>query len=181
MAATAEPASQSVELRGALLHYLDWGNAGAAPLILLHGMGGAAGEWRRVAEHFQFRYHVIALDQRRHGEFDHVVESAYATDDFVGDLDALVDALASIVSSFAATRWAGTTPSPRARGILSACSARWSTTSRRRGRPTPARQRSNSPAEGSRYSRRSRSSSMPVASRARSRRTICAGSPRRSD
>ncbi len=97
MTTAVEPSSHTIELRGLRLHYLDWGTelAGEAalPLVLLHGLGGAAGEWRRVAEHFQPSYHVVALDQRGHGDSEHAPERAYATDDFVADLEAFVDAL----------------------------------------------------------------------------------------
>jgi pimeloyl-ACP methyl ester carboxylesterase len=92
MTAAVEPTSHTVEVRGLTLHYLDWGNEEAVPLVLLHGLDGAAGDWRRVAEYFQSRYHVIALDQRGHGDSDHVGR-AYSTDDFVSDLGAFVDAL----------------------------------------------------------------------------------------
>ena len=93
MSTAVEPTSHTVELRGLRLHYLDWANEGAPPLILLHGMGGTAREWRRVAEHLQPTYHVIALDQRGHGESEHATDRAYSTDDFVADLESLADAL----------------------------------------------------------------------------------------
>jgi esterase len=93
MTTSVEPASRTAEVNGLRLHYLDWGNEGATPLVLLHGLGGAAGEWRRVAEHFRARYRVIALDQRGHGDSDAAPGHAYATDDFVADLEAFVDAL----------------------------------------------------------------------------------------
>lgn len=89
----AEPTSQTVEVGGLKLHYLDWGNESAMPLILIHGLTGAAGDWRRIAAYFRETYHVIALDQRGHGESDHAADGAYATDDFVGDLEGFIDAL----------------------------------------------------------------------------------------
>ena len=93
MTTAVEPASRTVERRGLRLHYLDWGNEEALPLLLLHSLGGAAGDWRRVADRFSPRYHVVALDQRGHGDSQHAADRAYATDDFVADIDALADAL----------------------------------------------------------------------------------------
>ncbi len=88
-----EPTSHTVEVGGLNLHYLDWGNEGALPMVLLHGLGGAAGDWMRIAESFRDSYHVVALDQRGHGGSDHAPDHAYSTDDFVGDLSGFVDAL----------------------------------------------------------------------------------------
>jgi pimeloyl-ACP methyl ester carboxylesterase len=72
---------------------LQWANPGAPGLCLLHG-GSAHGHWfDRVAPAFVDRYHVIALDQRGHGESDWPSPPAYATEDFVSDLVGLMDAL----------------------------------------------------------------------------------------
>ena len=91
-AALDRPAVHTLEGDGRTLHYLDWGNSEAPALLLLHGMGGAAAEWARVAAHLQRRYHVLALDQRGHGDSSPASEDEYRTADFVGDLEAFVDA-----------------------------------------------------------------------------------------
>lgn len=93
MTAAVQPRSESLTINGLALRYLDWGNDGALPLILLHGLGGAAAEWRRVAEHFRERYRVLALDQRGHGDSEHAPAHSYATADYVADLEAFADAL----------------------------------------------------------------------------------------
>lgn len=87
------PTSHSIQSRDLQLHYLDWGNEDGLPILFLHGLSGAAGEWQRVAEHFQSDYHPIALDQRGHGESEHAPERSYTTDHFVADLEDLVDEL----------------------------------------------------------------------------------------
>jgi pimeloyl-ACP methyl ester carboxylesterase len=38
-----------------------------APVVLLHGLAGNAGEWDMAAEQLSPRYRVVALDQRGHG------------------------------------------------------------------------------------------------------------------
>jgi pimeloyl-ACP methyl ester carboxylesterase len=75
------------------LHALEWGEASRAGLCLLHG-GAAHAHWfDRVTGAFTDRFHVIALDQRGHGESAWPAPPAYATEDFVGDLIAVFDQL----------------------------------------------------------------------------------------
>jgi len=45
---------------GTRLSYEDFGGSGA-PLLLLHGLAGYAGEWRRSAELLAARYRVLVL------------------------------------------------------------------------------------------------------------------------
>ena len=75
------------------LHALEWGEAGRPGLCFLHG-GAAHAHWfDRVAGAFVDRFHVVALDQRGHGESEWPVPPAYATEDFVADLLGVFDAL----------------------------------------------------------------------------------------
>ena len=85
--------SRRVTVNGLSLHMLEWANPGAPGLCLLHG-GSAHSHWfDGVAQAFVDRYHVISLDQRGHGESDWPSPPAYATEDFVSDLVALMEAL----------------------------------------------------------------------------------------
>jgi esterase len=70
------------------LHYLEWGDAALPTMVLLHGLTGHAHTWDHMAPQLAERYHVLALDQRGHGDSDHATE--YATADFTRDLEALV-------------------------------------------------------------------------------------------
>jgi pimeloyl-ACP methyl ester carboxylesterase len=75
------------------LHALEWGEIGRPGLCLLHG-GAAHAHWfDRVAGAFVDRFHVVALDQRGHGESGWPAPPAYHTEDFVGDLLGVFDAL----------------------------------------------------------------------------------------
>src|SRR5665811_202315 len=89
----AQPTSNTVQIRGLNLHYLEWGNPTATPMVLLHGLSSAAGAWRRVAQHFAAEYRIIALDQRGHGESEWAAADSYGSDNFIADLHAFVDAL----------------------------------------------------------------------------------------
>ncbi len=77
---------------GVTMHYLEWPHEGARPMVLLHGLGGCAADWQRVAAHFQGRFHIIAPDQRGHGD-SHAKGGSYSADDHIADLGALIDAL----------------------------------------------------------------------------------------
>jgi pimeloyl-ACP methyl ester carboxylesterase len=84
---------RTLEIRGIPLHMLESGPPGAPGLCFLHG-GAAHAHWfDRVTSAFADRFHVVALDQRGHGESGWARPPAYGTEDFVADLRALVDAL----------------------------------------------------------------------------------------
>ena len=57
-----------VELNGVNFHYIDWGNNHLPHLILLHGGSLTAHTWDMAALMLRDRYHVVALDQRGHGD-----------------------------------------------------------------------------------------------------------------
>ena len=80
-----------VEINGLRLHLLEGGRIGGPVLCFLHG-GSAHAHWfDAVMPHFADRFHVISLDQRGHGESEWASPPAYATEDFAGDLAALMD------------------------------------------------------------------------------------------
>ncbi len=72
------------------LHYVDWGNPGAPPLLLLHGGRDHCRNWDWVAEALRGRWHVIAPDLRGHGDSQWVLGSNYAMIDYVYDVAQLV-------------------------------------------------------------------------------------------
>ena len=86
-----EPQSQYVLLNGLRFHYLDWGNENAHPLLLLHGYTGHAHSWDTFARAMHDRYHVLALDQRGHGESGWA--SDYAPNAMIEDIRAVSHAL----------------------------------------------------------------------------------------
>lgn len=72
------------------LHYLDWGNTGAKPMLLVHGVQDHCHTWDSLARHFAPNYHVVAPDLRGHGDSEWVHGSSYHFLDYVYDLDQLV-------------------------------------------------------------------------------------------
>jgi esterase len=84
---------RSVVVGELFLSFLEWGTAGRPVLCFLHG-GSAHAHWfDLVAPAFTDRFHVIALDQRGHGESEWAKPPAYATENFAADLLGFVDAL----------------------------------------------------------------------------------------
>jgi pimeloyl-ACP methyl ester carboxylesterase len=91
MTTTVEPQQRTVDARGLTFHYTEWGDSDAPHMLMLHGMSSMSRIWDPVARALQDRYHIIALDQRGHGDTSWPEEGAYSGDDFVGDIEALVD------------------------------------------------------------------------------------------
>lgn len=82
-----------VEVGGLNLHYLDYGTAGRAPMLCVHG-GAASAHWfDYVAGALSADYHVRALDQRGHGDSAWVDPPAYAYADYAADLNRFVEKL----------------------------------------------------------------------------------------
>ena len=73
------------------LHYLDWGNEGATPLLLLHHISSNAHTWDEFARRMREKYHVLALDMRGHGDSDWAGEGNYTTEHYADDVASLVN------------------------------------------------------------------------------------------
>jgi pimeloyl-ACP methyl ester carboxylesterase len=93
MTTRLEPASQALDVNGLRVHYLDWGNPGASPVVCVHGYTSSAQAFNALARRFHDRYHFVAMDVRGHGESAWSPAGAYQYRDQVGDLAAVVDKL----------------------------------------------------------------------------------------
>ena len=87
------PTSNSFISQRLKLHYVDWGNPGAPPLLLVHGGRDHCRNWDWVAEKLRDRYHVIAPDLRGHGDSAWSPDGSYPIEGFVYDLAQLVHQL----------------------------------------------------------------------------------------
>lgn len=88
------PRPRFVTLDGLRFSYLDWGDADATPLVLLHGGGQSAHTWDAFCLAMGERFRCIALDQRGHGDSQWSDDGDYAYGDHARDVAAFVDALA---------------------------------------------------------------------------------------
>lgn len=67
----------------------------AAPMgavLFIHGAAGRSNQWQKMIDHFSLRWRCVAPDIRGHGLSD-APESTYMLDEFMDDLDALVEQL----------------------------------------------------------------------------------------
>ncbi len=87
------PASHSYFSQRLRLHYVDWGNEGAPPLLLVHGGRDHCRNWDWVAQELRRDYHVIAPDLRGHGDSQWMVGGTYMINDYVYDIAQLIHQL----------------------------------------------------------------------------------------
>ena len=88
--AGAGPASHAYFSQRLRLHYVDWGNPDAPPLLLVHGGRDHCRNWDWVAHALKDRYHIIAPDLRGHGDSQWMLGGAYRMSDYVYDIAQLV-------------------------------------------------------------------------------------------
>ena len=93
MTTLSQPKNKFLTVHGLCLHYLDWGNSDAPPVVWVHGYTSSAEAFNAPARHFQERCHSIAPDVRGHGESAWSPAGVYQYSDQVGDLEHLVKQL----------------------------------------------------------------------------------------
>jgi pimeloyl-ACP methyl ester carboxylesterase len=86
----ASPTSHTYFSQRLRLHYLDWGNESAPPLLLVHGNRDHCHNWDWVAQALRDDFHIIAPDFRGHGDSAWVYGSAYSHSEYVYDLAQLI-------------------------------------------------------------------------------------------
>jgi len=84
------PTSNSYTSQRLRLHYVDWGNPDAPPLILLHGGRDHCRSWDWVADVLRKDWHVIAPDLRGHGDSAWSADGDYSPRSCVYDLAQLI-------------------------------------------------------------------------------------------
>ena len=80
------PTSHSYFSQRLRLHYVDWGNEGAPPLLMIHGGRDHCRNWDWVAEALRDDYHIIAPDLRGHGDSQWMKGGSYNHVDYVYDI-----------------------------------------------------------------------------------------------
>src|SRR5688572_21319446 len=93
MSQASDLRDRTVSANGLQLHYVEWGNPGARPIVLLHGITGHARTWDHLAMDLGHAFRVIALDQRGHGDSPPAPDGDYSTAAMARDLGAFADAL----------------------------------------------------------------------------------------
>jgi pimeloyl-ACP methyl ester carboxylesterase len=83
---TAQPTSHSFISQRLRLHYVDWGNASAPPLVLVHGGRDHCRSWDWVADRLRHDWHVVAVDLRGHGDSAWSPDGDYTLPSYIYDL-----------------------------------------------------------------------------------------------
>lgn len=129
----ASPTSHSYYSQRLKLHYLDWGNPEAPPLLLIHGNRDHCHNWDWVAQALRKDWHVIAPDFRGHGDSQWVIGSAYGHTEYVYDIAQLiyqqnlapVTIIAHSLGGGVALRYAGVYPENVSRMVVIEGASGW--------------------------------------------------------
>ena len=90
---TPSPTSHHFISQRLRLHYVDWGNPTAPPLVLVHGGRDHCRNWDWVAADLARDWHIIAPDLRGHGDSAWSSDGSYGMAPFVYDLAQLIHGL----------------------------------------------------------------------------------------
>ena len=82
----------NVQANGINIHYVQTGDTGKPPLILLHGITDNGLCWSRVARSLEDSYHVLMLDARGHGQSSGV-ETGFSLSLLAADVAVFIRAL----------------------------------------------------------------------------------------
>ncbi len=80
-------------INGLQFHYIEWGSLGNPALVLLHGFQSNAHTWDTFSQAMADTYHVLALDQRGHGDTSWAPDGDYAPTSSVSDIASFITAL----------------------------------------------------------------------------------------
>ena len=89
--------SRNVVTRHQRFHLLEWGDRSLPTLLLLHGGNQSAHSWDLVSLHLANRFHIIAPDQRGHGDSEWARDADYSSHAMAADAQ-------SILSDFSVTQ-----------------------------------------------------------------------------
>jgi pimeloyl-ACP methyl ester carboxylesterase len=87
-----EPIDKHVQVNGMNFHYLEWGDPSSPTILMLHGGSQQAHSWDFVSLPLSEHYHILALDQRGHGDSDWATDGDYSIEAHQRDIDGFVEA-----------------------------------------------------------------------------------------
>jgi esterase len=88
-----EHTDHQVQVHGMNFHYLEWGNPANPTILMLHGGSQQAHSWDFVSLPLSEQFHILALDQRGHGDSDWAPDGDYSIEAHQRDIDGFVQAL----------------------------------------------------------------------------------------
>ena len=93
MTTRVQPQDRTVTANGIRINYLDWGNEGKTPMVLLHGLRGHRHSWDDFSPGMCGDYQVLAVDQRGRGGSDWATDGDYSAAAYVADVAAFSEVL----------------------------------------------------------------------------------------
>ena len=81
-----------IHANGITHHYLEWEDENKPPLVMVHATGLSSHTWLPIAGKLAAAYHVLALDQRGHGDTE-LSDCGYSFELVGQDLAAVIDTL----------------------------------------------------------------------------------------
>lgn len=88
---SAPYASETVALNGFDMHYLDWGNPAAPPMVMVHGLTRQAHAFDGTAERLRERFHILSIDMRGRGDSGWTAPETYNYAQYQADLLAFLE------------------------------------------------------------------------------------------
>ena len=85
--------SRNIVARHHRFHFSEWGSPDAPTVLLLHGGNQSCHSWDLVSLALADRYHVLALDQRGHGDSEWARDADYSSGAMAADAAAFCEAL----------------------------------------------------------------------------------------
>ncbi|HKI98675.1 MAG TPA: alpha/beta hydrolase [bacterium] len=104
-----EYTDQFVTLNGCRLHYQDWGDAAAPPLLCVHGLTQQSHSFDGMARHLATRFRCVAMDLRGRGDSDWAPPETYNVVQYAKDALALLDHLGIEATDYVGTSLGGLT------------------------------------------------------------------------
>ncbi len=85
--------SRNLVARHHRFHFLEWGDRSSPTVLALHGGNQSGHSWDLVSLALANRYHVVALDQRGHGDSEWARDADYSAKAMADDIAAICDAV----------------------------------------------------------------------------------------
>ncbi len=86
-----EPRPFKVDLKPGHFTGMEWGERGAQPVVMLHGFNQTCHSWEETAGEIGDDFHVIAFDQRGHGNSLRSTEGDYSRKSMAADVGLVAD------------------------------------------------------------------------------------------
>ena len=121
----AAAVERTIDANGVPIALTEFPNPGAPPVLLLHGIGSRGSSWWPVIDPLAAQFHLYQIDLRGHGA-SAKPDRGYAVEDYVADLDAVLDALeldeprllGHSLGALVTIYWAGKNPARAAALVL---------------------------------------------------------------